>query len=521
MSDTEELIPSNKRFSLDYFLLSFAFVKLLMHLLTNSNYALHRDAYLYLAQGEHLGWGYMEVPPFIAIIAKLALSLGGSVEIIRFFPTLIGAISVYLLGQMTKEMGGKRWAQAFAMLAFILSMAYMRCNGLFQPVSFNQFWWLVTAFLVVRLIQTEDARIWYWIGLVAGVGMMTKYSIAFFYAALLPALLLSAQRKWLATRYPYIALGITFIIFLPNLLWQWHHNWPVVAHMLDLSKTQLVNVDTKGFLTAQLLFHSAGTLIWLAGLFYLLFAAKIRPYRPLAFAYIFVILLLLYLSGKSYYVIGAYPMLMAAGGVAWEQWLSKVWRPLSYAFIVFLVLIALPLIPYGLPVFPAEKMSAYSQMMLERYHLEGPLVWEDGRLHELPQDYADMRGWEQTVANVSKVYHSLSPEDQANCMIYGGSYGHVGAVNYYRKKYNLPEAYSFNSSFMIWAPDTANFNQQIIIDDRFQKESRYFEIMEFKDSITDPYARDPGYIWHVRQPRGDVKEAWKRIAREEKAEFNF
>ncbi|GJM35057.1 MAG: hypothetical protein DHS20C18_40580 [Saprospiraceae bacterium] len=132
-----------------------------------------------------------------------------------------------------------------------------------------------------------------------------------------------------------------------------------------------------------------------------------------------------------------------------------------------------------------------------------------------------MRGWEEMVAKVSKVYHELSPEDQANCMIFGGSYGHAGALNYYRKKYNLPEAYSFNSSFMIWAPEEVDFNQQIMVDDTWQEESPYFGTVAFRDSITDPYARDPGYIWYRKNPLVDVREGWKQIAKEEKAAFNF
>lgn len=80
-------------------ILFFCFVKLIIHLVGNPNYGFHRDELLHLSAGMHLGWGYMEFPPFIAGIARLSMWLwGASLWGMRLFPTL-GGIAILLLCQ--------------------------------------------------------------------------------------------------------------------------------------------------------------------------------------------------------------------------------------------------------------------------------------------------------------------------------------------------------------------------------------------------------------------------------------
>ncbi len=498
-----------------------AFVKLLIHFIFNTNYGFHRDEFLYLALGEHLGWGYMEVPPLIAVFGKLALILGGDLFIVRLFPTLIGFITVLLIGLMVKEFGGKKWAQTIACLAFILSPAFLRTNTLFQPVSFNQLCWFLSAVLIVKLIKTQNLRFWYSIGIVAGLGILTKYSIGFFYAAFLFGLLLTPNRKWLKTKYPYIAFGIALVIALPNLVWQIQHNLPIVSHMKELSQSQLQNVQVSGFMLSQFLMHNAGLLVWFPGLIYLLFSPKIAAYRILGWIYLFIILLLLLLSGKGYYSLGAYFMLMAAGGVAIENFLQYKPVSMKYALVSLLIILAIPMVPYGMPVLPVDKMRQYCAFMKDKFNLEGPLRWEDGKLYPLPQDYADMHGWEEIAIKVSKIYHNLTPEEQKSCLIYGGSYSHTDSINYYRLKYNLPEVYSFHGSHIMWAPDSLKFDRQIMIDDVIQISSGWFENMEMVDRVQNPYAREPGYIYYRSNPKIDLASKWTELVKENKKAYNF
>ena len=505
--------------SLHQLIIGLAILKLLIHLLTNTNYGFHRDEFLYLDQGNHLAWGFMEVPPMIAVLAKITQIFGESLFVVRLLPALIGAFSVYLLGVLVKQLGGRAWAIVFTALAFIIAPAFLRSNSLFQPVSFNQFFWLLSAYWIIQLIRNESPKYWWALGLTAGFGFLTKYSIVFYLIALIGGVILSKHRVWLLRKDAYIALGIAALIALPNLLWQYQHNFPVMVHMEELRETQLVNVDPVGFFADQLFFFLGGTVIWMAGLLALFFNKVFKEYRLLGWGSLIAILIIFLLGGKSYYTIGAYSILLVFGGLAIEQYIRKsLWK---WVLGIFLLLNILPFLPFSLPLLPNVQMEKYCRFMIDEFGFDGPMRWEDGQIYALPQDYADMNGWEEMVANLSKAYHQLSPEEKEECLLIGGGYGHAGAINYYREKYDLPEACSFNSSYLIWLPNEVDFEMILHLDDNINEESEWFSDFIYVDSLENSYARDPGYIYIRKSPRTDVSQVWNKLVKEEKAPFNF
>ena len=496
-------------------LLALASLKLLVHLYAHNIYGLHRDEYLYVAEGEHLSWGYMEVPPMIAILAKTATTLFGNTTFaVRFFPMLIGAISVFLVGMLARQLGGKKMAQLVAAGAFLFSPAYLGSNNLFQPVSFNQFCWLLSAYWVVKIIRSGEAKYWYFLGVTAGLGFLTKYSIVFFLLALASAFLLTPERRLLRSKHPYLAVGLALLIASPNLYWQHSYNWPVIGHMDELARTQLVYMTPADFIFPQFLFHWSGSLVWLAGLWGLFRFPQLKSFRILAWAYLLLLLLLLALSGKAYYTLGTYSILMAAGGVVWEQWLKQR----AWLLLPVILLLNAPIIPYGLPLMSLEKMQRYCAYMAENFGISGPLRWEDGQTRSIPQDFADMHGWQELPEKVARLYHSLPPEMKAKTLVYGGGYGHAGVVNFHRDKYDLPECYSFNSSFRMWVPEDLSFEHQIQLDDNWQDSSPYFEEVRFIDSIDHPLARDPGYLFFKTGATEDLRPVWREIVIELKKE---
>ena len=70
------------------------------------------------------------------------------------------------------------------------------------------------------MVRREDARYWLPFGLVAGLGFLNKYSMAFFGIALAVGLLLTAQRRLLFTRWMPAGALLALFVALPNLLWQ-------------------------------------------------------------------------------------------------------------------------------------------------------------------------------------------------------------------------------------------------------------------------------------------------------------
>src|SRR5262245_45388916 len=233
------------------------------------------------------------------------------------------------------------------------------------------------------------------------------------------------------------------------------HNWPVLAHMAELQRTQLVNVSISNFILMQFLMNLPGLLVWLAGLAYFLFLNEGKRLRVLGYTYLAVILIFIIFHGKHYYTLGIYPVLFAAGGFLIERVFAARQRWVQPAVLALMIVIALPVIPYSLPVLPHERMLVYAEES-KRFGLESALRWEDGRIHALPQDDDDMIGWEELANVVIKTYQSLSDTEKARCAIYAENYGQAGAIKYYGKKHGLPEPASFNETFLFWAPDSVD-----------------------------------------------------------------
>ncbi|MEM9821998.1 MAG: glycosyltransferase family 39 protein [Bacteroidota bacterium] len=492
-------------------------LKLALHLFTNTNYGFHRDEYLYLVEGQHLSWGYMEIPPLTAFLAYLANGLGVSVFVVRLFPALIGVLSVYLLCRLVLSLGGQKWSVIFVGLAFIFSPVYLASNTLFQPVSFNQFFWLLTAYCLVKLVQTQNKHFWWAIGLSLALGFLTKHSIAFYALALILAFVWSEHRHWLATPYPYAAAVLAFLLVSPHLHWQYVHGFPVWQHMEELSRTQLSNVNLSDFLASQLLAHHLWGGLWLLGLWALFTQARWKPYRFLGIALLLTVTIIAYFGGKNYYPRGAYTILFAFGALALEAQLKSFRR--KWLLLAVCIALTLPLLPYALPILPVAQMEDYCAMMRHHLGYSAPLRWEDGQYYDLPQDIADMHGWEELAQKVAQLYHQLDSVEQQTCMIYGGGYAHASVLNFYRDQYQLPATFSVNSSYVMWVKKDQVFDRQILVDDVRQSNSSWFANMELVDQIEHPHAREPGYIYYRTQPKINLYEAWNNFVEEERQQF--
>jgi hypothetical protein len=500
---------SNQRIS-DWWLIGFfASVKLLIHLLTYDNYELHRDAYLYYAQSEHLAWGYIAVPPSIALFGKIATSIfGHTVFALRLFPAIIGALHLLFIGLMIKELQGSKIAIALASMAFILSPAYLHTNTLFQPVSFNHLYWLISAYLFLVLINRENEKTWLWIGLTFGLAFLNKYSIVFLYAAIGLALLISKHRTFMASRYFALAVVISLTVVMPNLIWQYQHNWPVVSHMTELRSTQLVHVQLSNFTIEQLLMNVQGIWLWLGGLIILLLLKKEKPFRFFGWTYIFLLALLILGSGKSYYTLGIYPVLFVFGARFVEQYAAQYIK-LATILIVFHIVISwyFSLSFDGIPFLSAEQVSR-----------KGNFRWEDGKSYDIPQDMADMRGWKQIGLSVLEAYQGLNEDEKNRCAIFCNHYGQAGAVMFYGKDAGIPQPIAFNASFIFWSPDSLTSQYVIWVqsgrDNTYNEDSLLpdlFDKVELKAEVDDHYFREDGTrIYFCTNPTDSAQKFYKK-----------
>lgn len=456
-------------------------------------YELHRDEFLYLEQGNHLAWGYMEVPPMLSWLSWITIQLGNSFFWVKFWPCLFGAFTLIITCRIAVEMGGNLFAVFIAGLC-ILFTAYLRLHFLFQANFLEVFWWTLSAYFIIRFINSKQIRYLYWIGFAFGCGWLSKNSVSFFIIGFGAALLLTKYRSLFLKKHLYGAALFAFVIALPNLFWQYNHNWPLLHHMNELRETQLKFIDPVDFITGQVLMYFSAFFIWIMGLIWL-FTSNGQPYRILAWIYFSVITLLILSSGKTYYSLGLYPMLFAAGSVALQQWTAIKFKWVRWfvpALILFLIWMILPI---AMPIWEPDKLAIF----YKEYKIEnsGSLKWEDQQNHSLPQDFADYLGWKEITLKAETFYNSLSKSERDSTIIYCRHYGLAGALKYYGKeKVFKSKVISDNGSFLHWIPDDFNFNHLIFVGhqmpDADDEVFQHFEKVTVIDSVTSKHSRQFG-----------------------------
>jgi hypothetical protein len=496
----------------------FIVVKLCLHFFTSTNYELHRDEMLYFNMADHLSFGYATVPPVIGFLSYIIKSIFGySVFGIRLIPALLGAASLFIIAKIVRELGGGILALIIASSAFLFSTGFLLFDTLFTPNVIEQFLWLLTTYFLFRMISQNNPEHWIVIGILLGLAFLNKYSVLFYILGFFVALLFSGHRKLFNSRYFIFSIIIGLVIILPNLLWQYTHGWPVVYHMSELKKTQMVNMSVSNFLIDLFSLNLASTLIWITGLVSLLFLKQEKTHQYIGVASLSIILLFLISKGKGYYILGLIPFLFAFGGYTLEKYFNGRLSYINY-FVLFITLsFSLIALPFGIPVLPFNELLRYKEKT--NHLIVYPFYrWEDGKIHNISQIYADMTGWRELTGYVTKTYNQLSKEEQRKCTIYVESnYGNAGAINFYGKEYNLPDAITFLESYVMWAPDTIPDGPFIYINSEIGDIKKLFSNVTEVGCIVDSFSREKGLlVFLCTDPAVNVQEVYKQKAIEKK-----
>jgi Dolichyl-phosphate-mannose-protein mannosyltransferase len=452
----------------------------------DSLYELQRDEYLYYQQGLHFAAGYLENPPLLSWLGLVSSWLGGSTFWIRFWPCLFGAATLVITCSIAAELGGKRFAQLIAGLG-IISGAYIRVNYLFQPNFLDIFFWTLSIYFLVKFINSNNQQFLFGLAISVSLGCWAKYSMLFMAIAIVIGILLSHQRIILTKKKTWMAVVLGLLIITPNVFWQYRHNWPLLHHMEELRETQLKYIDRFDFLKEQLLMLMPVAAVWAAGLIWVL---RTKEWRILAVIYFAILLQLVAGSGKGYYALGAYPMLLAAGGVAWEHLSARInW--IRYALTVTVIGLNYLIMPLLLPIWKPDKLDAFYQKIGIKHK------WEDLKEHPLPQDFADMLGWKELTQKTEKFFNSLPDSTKSGTIIYCRNYGQAGSLKFYGKDpFFKSKVISDNGSFLLWIPDRLWFKHLILVGrqmpDKDEEVFQHFEKTNIIDSVTNNYSRQSG-----------------------------
>ena len=457
-----------------------ALAKLAFHFYFNNRYGYFRDEFDYMACGNHLAWGYVDQPPLIPFLIHFWRAIAGdSLRSIRFIPALASSLLVVQTAVLAREFGGRRFALLLSAITVVIAPQYLSNGSLLGTNCLEPNLWMGCAYFAILAIKRSDPRYWLWFGVVAGIGLEEKYSIALFGFGMVIGLLLTAQRRVFLN--PWIWLGgfAAFLIFLPNLLWNIHYHWPFLELMRNIRADgrDVVLPLPQFFFQQTVLIDPVTAPIWITGLIAFFVAARLKPYRVLGWCYLVCFTVFFVLRGKNYYLSPIYPMLLAAGAVVIESAINGKtiesagaeglktghnrlgW--LKAAIVVVLLASGAHLAPIIVPILSPDKFIAYTKYL----PMKLPVMEHGHERAVLPQWYADQFGWKEIVAETAKAYFEIRPTDRPGCGIFAQDYGQAGAIDFFGPDYGLPPTLSGHQTYWLWGPRGYSGNCLIVLGD--------------------------------------------------------
>ena len=507
-----------------------ALAKLLFHCYFNNRYGYFRDEFDYIACGDHLAWGYVDQPPLIPFLIRICRAvLGDSLRSIRFIPALASSLLVVQTAVLARELGGRRFAVLLSAICAVVVPQYLSNGSLLGTNCLEPNLWMGCAYFAILAIKRTDPRYWLWFGVVAGLGMEEKYSIAVFGLGIVVGLLLTEQRRAFLDKWIWLGGLAALLIFLPNLLWNIHYDWPFVQliHNIKADGRDVVLGPIQFFLQQLLLVNPLTLPIWLRGLFFLLFSARLRPYRALGWCYLVCYAVFFVLHGKIYYLAPVYPMLLAAGAVVIEgamdgrtdgganlrpesgrrrlQWLKPV-------IIGVLLADGAYLSPIVIPILSPDHFLAYAKALPFKL----PVTEHSHDRAALPQWYSDQFGWQEIVDETAVAWNRIPADQRKDCGIFAQDYGQAGAIDFLGRRYGLPQSLSGHQTWFLWGPRGYSGNCMIVLDDSRTRLGELWEHVEYVGTSADnPYALEKQidvYICHGSK-FGTLPQLWPQVKR--------
>ena len=491
---------------------AFSFV---LHMIFNGRYGYFRDEFDYIICGNHPAWGYVDQPPLVPILIRIFRAVfGDSLRSIRLLPVLSTSALILLTGVITRELGGRRFAVVLSALTILIAPIYLSGGSLLTAnCCLEVLLWMGCLYFAILAAKRDEPRYWLWFGVVAGLGLQEKYSIAVLGFAIVIGLLLTPQRRFLLNKWMWLGGVAAFLIFLPNLLWNVANHWPFVQlmHNIKADGRDVVLSPWQYFSQQILLIHPLSALIWITGVIAFLAAPRFKPYRFLGFAYLMSFAVFVVLKGKNYYLAPIYPVYLAAGCIVIDDAIDRIRQRWMKPVIAALLLAGgAVLAPLVVPILPMEQFVSYMQSL----PLKVPRSEHSHMRAVLPQHYADQFGWDEIVDEVGVAWNKIPNNERKDCGIFAQDYGQAGAIDFLGPKFGLPQSLSGHQTWWLWGPRGYSGNCLIVLDDNRERLEELFERVDFVGTSRDnPYALEkeiPVFICRGAK-FGTLAQLWPKL----------
>jgi hypothetical protein len=487
-------------------------VALAIQIATNTNYGIFTDELYYIACGNHLQFGYVDHPAIAPLLTRVSMLFGKSLVALRFFPALAGSLTILLSALITRELGGSQFAAALSSSTILFGMVFWVMFGMMGVNAFDILFVTLTIYFFLKALESNSLKYWIAFGLSAGIGLNTKLTMLSYGFGLLVGLVCTGKRKLLLSRNIWIGGLITSVMFLPFLFWQMANNWPTLEFIRNVSSGKNLILSPLVFVFQMALGLNLFTFpLWCGGLVYLFIKRGSPKYRVLAIATAVFLLSLLLTHSKSYYALPAMPLLLSAGSTAFSEWTTSARRAwIRPAYIALLSLLAVVMLPFGIPILPIETVGAYAQKLggtesirMERNEATG-----------IPQYYADRFGCRELAQSIASVYHSLPDSDKQQCGILGAHYSDAGGVDYFGEEFGLPEAVSRHNSYWLWGPKQYTGKIMIVVESPGANLSNHFRTFELRATYRYPYGEGENRLRRIllcRDSKEPLPQMWPKL----------
>ena len=395
-----------------------ALFKLALSLPFLGRYGWHRDELYFLQASRHLSFGYVDFPPLTAVAGRLVTELfGPSLIALRLTGVAGGMLAIVLMAFCVAELGGGFRSQLAGALALALTPFGLGLGVLFHPTMLDVPVWVAFSYVALRILGRPEPRLLPLLGLIAGIGLETKDTIAALLVVFALSLAGFGPRALLRDRRAWLGAGIAIACLAPNIGWQIAHGWPSWEFISSQQASTAEDTSPGAYVAQQIVFLGGALALVVVGVVSLW---RRRPLRALSLLAPLVSLLYLAEQGRSYYALPAAVLPLAAGVVATSRWLRASRGQLAIALpILALHAAALVLVaPVVWPVLPERTM-------VERG------IWDDGF-------YKDEIGWPELVRQTAAAWSAIPVAQRRDSVLLTQNYGEAGALAHFGPRAGLP-----------------------------------------------------------------------------------
>ena len=410
----------------------------LLLLLLSPWYGPHRDELYFASAAHRLAWGYPDQPSLVALLARVSHEVAPQSLVLLRLPSLIAVCAtVVLAAAVARLLGGDRRAQALTALVTATGAVTVILGHRLTTQTLDVTAWTALALIAGHALRDDRPRLWLLAGLVAGVGLNAKHDVVVCLLGLTVGMLLTrSARHHLRSPWWWAGGGLALMLWLPNLLWQADHGWPVFELSSDISSEYGGLTGALAFVALTVVIYSPlMAVVWLAGLRGLLRREEWRDVRPLGWLFVVTFLFFVLTGGKAYYLVGAIVPLLAAGCVLLVGRVRRV--VLAGAVLALSAVVAWPA---GVPVLPAAAYAGSFYAAID-------------------DDQLETIGWAEFVDTVRDVLAPLP----STAVVFTGNYAEAGALEWYGV--DAP-VFSGHNGFAEWGPPADGAAPVVVVGHR-------------------------------------------------------